>query len=404
MTKRRRNIPTNLIVRAVEMPKELEEKRNDLLTRADEILNKAKAEKRALSDDEITEMNKIKADVQKIKDTLKIGEEFRELEPKTEKKDAEPTGTESTEEEKAKAQEEAEVRAFDSYIRGTVNERAETKLVPSENGAVIPTTIANRIIKKVYDICPILDKSTKYNVKGTIDLPYYDTETDTVEVAYQEEFKQLTSHTGNFKSIRLSGFLAGALSLVSQSLINKSNFNLVDFVVNEMSESIKRFIEKELLNGTEGKVEGLSKLTTKVTSKSATAITGDDLILTKDSIKDAFQNNAMWIMSSKTRTALRLLKDAQGRYLLQDDVTAPFGTTLLGKPVYVSDNMSEIESGKTAIFYGDFSGLATKFDEAINVQVLREKYADMHAVGVIGWLEFDSKVENAQKITQLVMA
>jgi hypothetical protein len=40
----------------------------------------------------------------------------------------------------------------------------------------------------------------------------------------------------------------------------------------------------------------------------------------------------------------------------------------------------------------------------MNIEVLREKYADEHAVGVIGWLEFDSKVENAQKIAKLVMA
>ncbi|MBR2274110.1 MAG: phage major capsid protein [Alphaproteobacteria bacterium] len=109
-------------------------------------------------------------------------------------------------------------------------------------------------------------------------------------------------------------------------------------------------------------------------------------------------------MSPATRTALRLLKDDVGRYLLQDDITAPFGTTLLGKPVYVSDNMPDMAAGKTAIFYGDIKGLATKFSEDINIEVLREKYADEHAIGVISWFEFDAKVEDAQKIAKLVMA
>ena len=93
-----------------------------------------------------------------------------------------------------------------------------------------------------------------------------------------------------------------------------------------------------------------------------------------------------------------------GYYLLNDDVSTPFGTTLLGKPVYVSDNMPDIGAGNTAIYYGDMKGLATKFSEDINIQVLREKYADMHAVGVIAWFEFDSKVEDAQKIAKLVCA
>ena len=123
----------------------------------------------------------------------------------------------------------------------------------------------------------------------------------------------------------------------------------------------------------------------------------------KDQIKDDFQAGAIWIMSPATRTALRLLKDQVGRYLLQDDITSPFGSTLLGKPVYVSDNMPDMAAGKTAVYYGDMKGLATKFSEDINVEVLRERFADEHAIGVIGWFEFDSKVEDAQKIAALVM-
>ena len=212
----------------------------------------------------------------------------------------------------------------------------------------------------------------------------------------------MSSSNSNFKSIRLTGFLAGALSKISRSLINNSQFNIVDFVVDEMANAIKRFIEKELLVGTPDKVEGLSTLTNKVETASATAITADEIIKLQDSIKDEFQSGAIWIMSSKTRTALRLLKDANERYLLQDDINATFGKTLLGKPVYVSDNMPEIGAGNTAIYYGDMKGLATKFNEEINVEVLREKYADEHAVGVIGWFEFDSKVEDAQKLAKLV--
>jgi HK97 family phage major capsid protein len=86
------------------------------------------------------------------------------------------------------------------------------------------------------------------------------------------------------------------------------------------------------------------------------------------------------------------------------NVSSPFGTTLLGKPVYVSDNMEDMGAGKTAIYYGDMSGLATKFSQDMEIEVLREKYATQHAVGVVGWLEFDAKLENVQKIAKLVMA
>ena len=49
-------------------------------------------------------------------------------------------------------------------------------------------------------------------------------------------------------------------------------------------------------------------------------------------------------------------------------------------------------------------GLATKFNEDINIQVLRERYAPQHALGIVGWFEFDSKVIDAQQIAKLVMA
>jgi HK97 family phage major capsid protein len=385
--------------------KELIEKKNDLITRAEKVLAVAKEEKRELTPEEAQELKEIKAKVDMIAETIKLDEDVKEMAKEDMEKKEDYTPTE--EGEKMKKEEtnnvaEQETRAFENYIRGyVVNERAG-ELTKADNGAVIPTSIANKIIKKVYDICPILEQSTKYNVKGNLDLPYYDADTSNITVAYQSEFVAMSSSNSNFKSIRLTGFLAGALSKISRSLINNSQFNIVDFVVDEMANAIKRFIEKELLVGTPDKVEGLSTLTNKVETASATAITADEIIKLQDSIKDEFQSGAIWIMSSKTRTALRLLKDANERYLLQDDINATFGKTLLGKPVYVSDNMPEIGAGNTAIYYGDMKGLATKFNEEINVEVLREKYADEHAVGVIGWFEFDSKVEDAQKLAKLV--
>ena len=239
-----------------------------------------------------------------------------------------------------------------------------------------------------------------------MDIPYYSETASTAEVSvdYRNEFASIDSNVGEFAAITLTGHLAGALTKISRSLINNAAFNVTDFVVDHMAYAIKRFIEKELLNGTENKVTGLSTLSNSLTAAAQNAITADEVIKLHDKVKDEYQANAMWIMSPATRTALRLMKDNEGRYLLQDDISSPFGTSLLGKPVYVSDNMPDIAHSATAIYYGDMSGLATKFNEEINIEVLRERYADQHVIGVVGWFEFDGKVENAQKIAKLVMA
>lgn len=388
--------------------KELNEKKNDLITRAEGLLKKAEMEKRELTSDEAQELAEIRDDVRRIKATLEAkgffdGEGRKTVEVEVEKRFESDKG--EAEKREMETREAEERKAFEAYIRGTYNERANNLTPAQGSGQVlIPVTIAKEIIKKVYDISPILDRSQKFNVKGKLDIPYYDETNNAITVAYAQEFVELTSNVGGFTTIQLSGYLAGTLSLISRSLINNSNFDIVGFVVDEMAYHIHRFIEGELLNGTVGSVTGLSTLTNTMTAAAQTAITADEVIQLKDNIKDQFQNNAIWIMSPATRTALRLLKDDVGRYLLQDDITSPFGTTLLGKPIYVSDNMPNMAAGATAIYYGDMTGLATKFSEDMNIEVLREKYATQHAIGVVGWLEFDSKVIDAQKITALKMA
>jgi HK97 family phage major capsid protein len=402
-----KTIRENLHYRAFDV-KGMNERKNDLITRAESIVNGAQAEKRELTDDEAQELAEIRDDVRKIKEALKIADELHE-EKKELKEEGEMLGDRACGEDKKreaeqKAKEEAEVRAFDAYLRNRVeHQRDAVNLTKGENGAVIPTTIANKIIAKVYNICPILERSTKYNVKGKLVVPYYDEDTSSITVSYATEFEDLTSSVGAFDKIELDGFLAGALTLVSRSLINNSDFNLVDFVIERMAYAIKRFIEHELLVGTEGKVTGLSTLTNGITAGATSAITADEVVRLHDAIKDDFQANAIWIMSPATRTALRTLKSTTGYYLLNDDISSPFGATLLGKPVYVSDNMPDMGAGNVAIYYGDMRGLATKFSENLEIEVLREKYATQHAVGVVGWLEFDSKVEDNQKIAKLTM-
>lgn len=383
------------------MSKYLDEKKNDLITRAEEVLDLAKTENRELSPEEVAEIESIKADIDMIKKTIGLEEDLEQIKEMELKEDKTP------EEEETKVEENRELmerRAFEDYIRGNVR-GDDVNMTKGDNGAIIPTSIANMIIKKVYDICPVLDRSQKFNVKGTLAVPYYPADASTdITCGYQTEFVQMVSTSGSFASVNLTGFLAGALTKVSRSLINNAQFDVVDFVVEHMAQSIARWVEKELLCGTASKIDGLSKLTNGVACASASVITADEVIAVHDKVKDVYQSNAIWIMSPATRTIIRTLKDGAGHYLLADDYSSPFGANLLGKPVYVSDNMPEVGDGAPVLYYGDFKGLATKFSEDINVQVLRERYADEHAIGVIGWLELDAKVINEQMIAKLVMS
>lgn len=380
--------------------KELIEKRNAKVEEMTALTNAAVAETRALTSEEDQKFEALKAEAEALDGTIdKIKEQRVKLSAPDEA---------GGDDEKDETTEQRELRAFAQYIRwGSapgMEQRDDTNMTPGANGAIIPKTIADRIIKRIYDISPILNKAQHFTVKGTLDLPYYDEETSSVTVAYAEEFGSLTSNIGQFRKISLTGYLAGALSKVSRSLMNGSDVDLVAFIVNDISEKTARWLERELLVGTEGKIEGLRTIKQIVTASSGSAIVLDDLIDLQDAVPDQLQGGAMWIMHRTTRSLIRKLKDGDGRPYLQDDITAPFGHTLLGKPVYTSDNMPACTPGSKAIYYGDFSGLAVKFAEQPTIEVVREKFIEQHAIGAYMWLEADAKVQVEQALAALQMA
>lgn len=382
--------------------KSLVEQRNDLVQKMKDLTATVETEQRAFTDEEAATFQEHEDKVKALDATIAAQERARALEM---------TENSKKEEKKVEENREAlEARAFENYIRDIVEERSDVNMTKGDNGAVIPVTIANKIIKRVHEISPVYAMATKYNVKGTLQIPYYpayDSTSQTypdVAMAYATEFTDLESTSGKFANVQLTGFLAGALTKVSKSLINNSNFNIVDFVVNNMAEEISRWLEKELLKGTSNKIDGaIAGITQGITAAATNAVTADELIALQESIPDLYQANACWIMSRATRTAIRQLKDGEDRYILNQDATTQWGYTLFGKPVYVSENMDNIAASKVAVLYGDFSGLAVKLSEEMNIEVLRERFATQHAVGVVAWMEVDAKVENAQKLAKLTM-
>ena len=332
--------------------KKLTERRVELMTQLENMVKNCETETRAFNDEEQTRYNEILAEVRSIDTTLDAADQgaaLQQMERRAAGGQEEP-----------RSQEELETRAFECYIRGIapdVETRAAVNMTTGDNGAVIPTSIANKIIEKVIEISPLFSMATRYNVGGTLNIPKYDESTQKITMAYATEFSALTSTAGKTTSISLSGFLAGALSKVSISLVNNSKFDIVSFVIRKMAEAAADWIENELINGTASKIEGLSSASAAVTTAASTAITSDELIDLQDSVPDKLQDGCIWLMTRKTRSAIRKLKDGEGNYLLNKDATTKWGYTLFGRPVYISDAVDSIASGKTPIYYGNFSGL-----------------------------------------------
>jgi HK97 family phage major capsid protein len=108
-------------------------------------------------------------------------------------------------------------------------------------------------------------------------------------------------------------------------------------------------------------------------------------------------------MAPSTWTAVKKVLAGTSNYILNDSIEGGFSGRLLGKPVYTSDQVEAMAASKRAVFYvNPAEALATKLVED-SVQILNEKYAVQHAVGVVAWYEADCKVQNQQAAAVLVM-
>lgn len=369
------------------------EKRNAKVEEMEEIVNIAKKENRVVNAEETAKFNNLKKEVEEIDNTISMTDEVKKMEVKKVVEDKVNLSVE-----------DKERKQFENYLRGVKNQ--DTPTMPADGQVMIPRTVWDRIIDQVIEISPIYASADRYNIKGTLVLPKYDKEHSSIVMNYADEGTQAESGKVVIGQITLNGYLARCLAKISRSLINNTNFDIVGFVEAKMAQAIALFIEGELLHGTDDKIEGLKGITADmtVTTESASAVTVDEFMDTQDKVIDNYQSNAYWIMNRETRNAIRKLKDKEGQYLLNKDLTARWGYTLLGKDVYTSDAMDKIGAGKTVAFYGDYSGLAVKVSEEANMQVLNERYAEEHLLGILAFLEMDSKVADTQKISKLVCA
>lgn len=376
--------------------KELNERRTELVDQMEELVTTAKTEVRALTEEEDGKFVEMKSEVERIDSTIAAIEATRSL-----KKVEEKVEEEEMPEERTLTQEELDVRTFANIIRNRTDDANITK---ADNGAIIPKTVVNKIIDRVKDISPLYRMSEHFDIRGKVAVPYVKADSDNITVAYATEFEDLAAKDTKLLAVELDGYLAGVLCKVSRSLINANDFDLVSFVIEKMAAAIAVFMDKEILVGTSGSITGLSTATQKVTAAAAAAITINELIELQGTLKSAYQNGAIWVMAPATFTAVKKVLAGTGNFVLNDAIENGFSGTLLGKPVYVSDQAEALATKKKSVWYiNPAAALATKTVED-SVQVLNERFATQHAVGIVAWIEADAKVQNQQAVAYLEQA
>ncbi|MDY3359347.1 MAG: phage major capsid protein [Clostridium celatum] len=354
--------------------KNLVEKRNALIEEMEAMVGTAEAETRAFNEEELAKIEAIKAEIGAIDNTIKTKEEARSLE--------------KIERSEVNVMENTELREFEEVLRG---KRALTE------GGLIPTSVAEQIIAKVKDQCPVLEKATVYSVKGDLNIV---AENGDLNVAYMDDFQELSDASVPMKTIKLENFMMGALVKVSKKLINNVEFDIVSYVIDLMARNIARALNKEFVVGTPEKVEGLVSCTKEVVTATVGKVALGDLVDAQGQIPTAYQENACWILSPSAFASIRKEALTSG-LMVVDGAIKGMGYALLGKPVYVDENLEAVATGKNVAIYGDLTGYAIKMPSEIEIMHLREKFATQGAEGVVGTVCVDGAIANQDKFVRI---
>ena len=380
--------------------KALIEKHNDNLEAMGKMLDTCEAEQRAFTEDEQKRYDELMTETRSLTATIRAAEQAEEMQMTHEINPAGQEG-ETRSQEAASQQEQAEARAFADYVLGrSAEQRAgEIQLTQGNNGTIVPTTIANRIITKVRDMVPFLRLADVISTNGKLSVPVYGEDaTNYIKADYVDEGTDLTDNVGKFTTIDLTGYVVGALALVSNKLKDNTDLDVVGFIVNQVAEAMAEKLEKEFVNGTTGKITGILAATGGVTAASATAITYDELVNLKHALKQRFRGNACWIKAPSTYTELCKLKDGNKQPYFKEDEYK-----ILGLPVIESDSMPAMAAGAKAIVLADLTGYTIKATKHVEITLLREKFATKNMIGVMSYGEYDGKITDSKKIAVLTM-
>lgn len=110
-------------------------------------------------------------------------------------------------------------------------------------------------------------------------------------------------------------------------------------------------------------------------SGAAASVTADALVDLKYGLGAPYRQNATWVMNSSTAAVIAKHKDGNGAFLWREALLASEPSTLLGRPVEIDENMSNIAAGAYPIAFGDFQR-GYLVNDRVGVRILRDAYTN----------------------------
>lgn len=299
------------------------------------------------------------------------------------------------------------IRSGDSQFRASLTtgtgggtQNAGYTVPTSMQARIIELTRENNIIRQIAQVITTTNTTTIPTVSANV-TSYWTAE----EVAY-------TPGEPSFGQASLGAYKATALVKITEELLQDSGVDVEGFLARNIGESLGALEETAFIAGAGsgsncplGLVGGACQASSSgITTASATAITAAELIDIYHALAPRYRRNATWIMKDSTIKLIRKLTDAvTGQFLWQPGLQFGQPDTLLGRPLYASENMPAATAALKAVVFGDFSYCLVGDRSPVSIQRLNELYAGSGDVGFKAFARVDMAVTQSSAIQYSTM-
>lgn len=326
---------------------------------------------------------------EKPKEDVKEKEEDKEEQPKENKEErSAPKGEEKNMETvvlngKEVAGEKNEVRGFLEYVR-THNPKADFRALPegvksTDVGAIIPEDIVTKTkmlpetvvdLRNLVSTVKVNTPTGKYPIlKSTEAVMHTVAELEANPDLDKPQFENVLYDVDTYR---------GQIPVSRESLDDSDE---------DLGALIARHIQRIALNTANSKIVANLKTATPKTVKNL-----DDI---KTIINTEFDPayNLQFVVSQSFYNEVDLMKDNEGRYMLQPSITAQSGKSLLGLDVTVLSDKLLGEAGDKVAFLGDPAGFTAFFDR--NEMAVRWQEHQHYGEILASAMRFDVKTVDA---------
>ncbi|MER2108196.1 MAG: phage major capsid protein [Solibacillus sp.] len=291
--------------------------------------------------------------------------------------------------------------AWLNNIRGIelndVEKRALTTAAASA-GAAVPTATVNKIIDKVKEFCPIINKIELLHVKGSVSIP---AEGTTADAQKHAEGATITADADTLVKVTLAGYEITKLVTVSKSVVTMSIDAFEAWLVNKIARKVAEKIGALIFNGSgTGEAQGVNAITwnekNSITVAKAAALTEANVTGVVALMNGGYFANAEWYMSSSTFFAdfYPLMNNSKNNVVTETNGVY----RIMGKAVNFDERVTAHEA-----FLGDFyRGYIGNLQEDVNVT--SQFVARENAFDFLGCAIFDGKVQAVEAFVKIAKA